>query len=88
MKNITDRYNYIPIIDAGIKVNEGPAYTEGKKRGVFLKDPLGGELRGRVWPGTTTFVDFFHPNATTYWGDMLSLLYEKVKFSGIWLDMN
>ena len=43
---------------------------------------------GKVWPGSTTFVDFFHPNATQFWVDMLGKLYEKVKFSGIWLDMN
>jgi len=43
---------------------------------------------GKVWPGSTTFVDFFHPNATKYWVDMLDRLYQKVKFSGIWLDMN
>lgn len=43
---------------------------------------------GKVWPGSTTFVDFFHPNSTQYWVDMLDRLYQKVKFSGIWLDMN
>jgi len=88
MANIVARYHYIPIIDAGIKVNNGTAYNQGKARGVFVKDANGSEYRGRVWPGTTTFVDFFHPNATLYWGDMLNLLYEKVRFSGIWLDMN
>lgn len=88
MANIIGKYHYIPIIDAGIKVNDGVAYNQGKARGVFMKDANGSELRGKVWPGTTTFVDFFHPNATLYWGDMLGLLYEKVRFSGIWLDMN
>lgn len=88
MANIIARYHYIPIIDAGIKVNNGTAYTQGRDRGVFVKDANGSELRGKVWPGTTTFVDFFHPNATLYWGDMLNLLYDKVRFSGIWLDMN
>ena len=43
---------------------------------------------GKVWPGSTTFVDFFHPNASQYWQDMLDRLYQKVKFSGVWLDMN
>lgn len=28
MKNILSRYRYIPIIDAGIKVNDGIAYKE------------------------------------------------------------
>jgi alpha-glucosidase (family GH31 glycosyl hydrolase) len=34
------------------------------------------------------FVDFLHPNATEYWVKMLGVLYSKIKFSGIWLDMN
>ena len=33
-------------------------------------------------------MDFLHPNSTGYWEDMLDILYKKVKFSGIWLDMN
>lgn len=41
MKNITNKYHYIPIIDAGIKVNDGVAYNQGKARGVFVKDANG-----------------------------------------------
>jgi hypothetical protein len=41
MKKITSRYHYIPIVDAGIKVNDGVAYKEGKERGVFVKDGTG-----------------------------------------------
>ena len=88
MKKITDEYYYVPIVDAGIKVNDGFAYNEGKKRDVFVKDANGSQFHGKVWPGITTFVDFFHPNASGYWQDMLETLYQKVKFSGIWLDMN
>jgi alpha-glucosidase (family GH31 glycosyl hydrolase) len=88
MKAITNKYKYIPIIDAGIK-NSGPAYEEGLKRGVYVMDASGKKpYVGKVWPGPTTFVDFFHPNATQYWVDMLDKLYSKVQFSGVWLDMN
>jgi hypothetical protein len=41
LKQITDNYHYVVIVDAGIKVNDGIAYTEGKKRGVFIKDANG-----------------------------------------------
>lgn len=34
------------------------------------------------------FPDFFHPNATQYWKDMMQYLYNQVPFSGVWLDMN
>ena len=76
MKEITDNYQWIPIVDAGIGVGDGFAYVEGHKRDVFIKDGLGKEeYKGEVWPGATTFVDFFHPNATNYWKDMLAVLY-------------
>jgi alpha-glucosidase (family GH31 glycosyl hydrolase) len=88
MKAITDKYRYIPIIDAGIK-NTGPAYDEGLKRKAYIDDASGkGPYVGKVWPGSTTFVDFFHPNGTQYWQDMLDVLYKKVQFAGVWLDMN
>lgn len=67
---------------------QGRAYTEGKKRNVFIKGADGQDLIGQTWAGNVTFPDFFHPNATQYWKDMMQLLYDQVPFSGIWLDMN
>ena len=43
---------------------------------------------GVAWPGKTVFPDFLHPDTSSYWQEGLRRLYEKVKFSGIWLDMN
>lgn len=53
-----------------------------------MKDLKEREFKGNVWPGDTAFVDYFHPNASQYWIDMLSFLNSKLNFSGIWLDMN
>ena len=41
-----------------------------------------------MWAGPVHFPDYFHPNATEYWKDMMQYLYNQVPFSGIWLDMN
>lgn len=41
MKKILSKYRYVPIIDAGIKVNDGIAYNEGKLRNVFIKTAKG-----------------------------------------------
>lgn len=72
---ILAKYHYIPIIDAGIK-NSGSAYEEGLKRGVYvLEANTDTPYVGKVWPGPTTFVDFFHPNATQFWMDMLGKFY-------------
>jgi alpha-glucosidase (family GH31 glycosyl hydrolase) len=43
---------------------------------------------GKVWPGLTSFVDFLHPNGSKYWNMMFDELYEKIPFSGVWIDMN
>ena len=48
------------------------------------KEPFLGKMR----VGRTVYPDFFHPNTSKYWKDMLDLLYKKVQFSGIWLDSN
>lgn len=45
-------------------------------------------MLGKTRAGKTVYVDFFHPNASSYWQDMLNTLYQKVPFSGIWMDSN
>jgi alpha-glucosidase (family GH31 glycosyl hydrolase) len=92
MKEMITKYkkHWVPIIDPGVKVSntKGPGLSEGLKRDVFLKNHNGGDLVGSVWPGRVHFPDFFNPNTEGYWGEMLEVLYKKVPFSGIWLDMN
>ena len=88
MNKLLEKHTYCLIIDAGIQMR-GPVYEEGIKRDVFVRDATGQKpFVGQVWPGDTHFVDYFHPNASEYWGDMLSTLYDKIKFTGVWLDMN
>ena len=57
---------------------------------VFIKtkNDKSREYIAKVWPGSVHFVDYLHPNASKFWQNQLNRLYEKVPFSGIWLDMN
>jgi alpha-glucosidase (family GH31 glycosyl hydrolase) len=55
---------------------------------VFIQRAEGGDLVGKVWAGDVLFPDFFHPNTSSYWKDMLQFLYNQINFSGVWLDMN
>lgn len=84
----TSGLRYVPIIDAGIAIDDNYPYHEGLKRNVFIKNTTGAPLTGWVWPGKTHFPDFLHPNATEYWIDMFDFLYKKIPFHGVWLDMN
>jgi alpha-glucosidase (family GH31 glycosyl hydrolase) len=71
-----------------VAIGDNTAYNEGIARDIFIKNTSGLPLMGWVWPGAVHYTDFFHPAAVEYWGDMLDMLYDKIKFSGIWLDMN
>ena len=88
MAQILQNYHYIPIIEPSIRFGQGYAYEEGKNRNIFIQDAEGNDQIGRVWAGKVVFTDYFHPNATQYWVDMLQHLYDKIKFSGAWIDMN
>ncbi|KAK3818343.1 MAG: glycosyl hydrolases family 31-domain-containing protein [Benniella sp.] len=43
---------------------------------------------GKVWPGKTTFPDWFHPEAQAYWQKYITRWLQQVSLDGIWLDMN
>ena len=81
---------FVPILDAGVAAHDYFAYNRGKELDVFIKRNKNSSkpFFGQVWPGKSVFVDFFHPNASKYWEEMLDQLYTDVEFDGLWLDMN
>jgi alpha-glucosidase (family GH31 glycosyl hydrolase) len=80
---------FVPITDAAIALQNYSAYNEGLEKNVYIQSPNHpGALLGSVWPGSAVYIDWFNPNATTYWHDMMSLLRDVIKFDGFWVDMN
>ena len=54
----------IPIIDAGVKIEDGyDIYEEGVEKGYFCKREDGSDFVAAVWPGWTHFPDFLNPEA-------------------------
>ena len=54
----------VPIIDAGVKIEEGyPVYEEGVEKGYFCKDEEGKDFVAAVWPGRVHFPDMLNPQA-------------------------
>ena len=77
------------ILDPGIAVAPGYfAYDEGLKRNIFIKNAQNTPLTACVWPGKTHFPDFMLPDTQNYWDDMVAIIYQELKFSGLWIDMN
>ncbi|MBQ0039724.1 MAG: alpha-glucosidase [Treponema sp.] len=83
-----DNIRVIPIIDAGVKVEEGyDVYEEGMKNGYFCKDKDGKEFIVGVWPGRSVLPDFLNPKARRWFGDKYKILTD-MGIEGFWNDMN
>ena len=78
----------VPIIDAGVKIEEGyPVYEEGVQNGYFCRKENGEYLTAAVWPGKVHFPDFLNEDARKWFGDWYAFLLDQ-GIEGFWNDMN
>lgn len=83
-----DGIKTVLIIDPGIKVVENyDVYADGRKEGIFVKNPDGTELNRDVWPQASAFPDFTDPKARDWFGRQYkNHIAEGI--AGFWNDMN
>ncbi len=78
----------IPIIDAGVKIEDGyNVYEEGVAGDFFVKKENGDRLVAAVWPGKVHFPDFLKDDARKWFGNKYNVLLDK-GIDGFWNDMN
>lgn len=78
----------IPIIDAGVKIEDGyDMYEEGVSNGYFCKREDGSDFVAAVWPGYTHFPDVLNPEARKWFGSKYKVLTD-AGIDGFWNDMN
>lgn len=78
----------VPIIDAGVKIEDGyDVYEEGRDNNYFCKDENGEDFVAAVWPGKVCFPDFLNPQAAGWFGEKYKVLLDK-GIDGFWNDMN
>ena len=78
----------IPIIDAGVKIEEDyDLYEEGIKNNYFVKDKDGKNFVAAVWPGKVHFPDFLNSDARVWFGEKYKKLID-LGVEGFWNDMN
>ena len=83
-----DHLRLVPIIDAGIKVEEGYApYDSGKAGDCFCKKADGSDFVAAVWPGRCCFPDFLREDVRRWFGGLYRPLLE-AGIEGFWNDMN
>ena len=78
----------IPIIDAGVKKEEGySVYEEGREKGYFCRNADGTDFEAAVWPGIVGFPDFLRPEVREWFGKQYRFLTD-MGIDGFWNDMN
>ena len=78
----------IPIIDAGVKKEEGYSiYEEGREKGYFCRNADGTDFEAAVWPGIVGFPDFLRPEVREWFGKQYRVLTD-LGIDGFWNDMN
>ncbi len=89
VKEMADKgIHLVPIIDAGVKIEEGyDIYEEGIKGGYFCKKEDNENLVAAVWPGKVHFPDFLNEEARRWFGEKYKILLD-YGIDGFWNDMN
>ncbi|MCR5640666.1 MAG: alpha-glucosidase [Lachnospiraceae bacterium] len=83
-----EHIHLVPIIDAGVKMEDGyDFYEEGKRKGYFCKDENGEDFVVGVWPGDCCLPDMLNDEARAWFGDGYKFLLDK-GIDGFWNDMN
>lgn len=78
----------VPIIDAGVKKEDGyDVYEEGKEKGYFCKDADGEDFVVGVWPGKCCFPDMLKEDARSWFGHKYKVLLDQ-GIDAFWNDMN
>lgn len=78
----------IPIIDAGVKKEDGySVYEEGRDNRYFCKNEDGTDFEGGVWPGIVGFPDFLRKDVREWFGSKYKVLTD-AGIDGFWNDMN
>lgn len=88
-KEMKDEHiHLVPIIDAGVKQEEGyPVYEEGLKKGYFCTKEDGSPFVAAVWPGKALFPDMLNKEARDWFGEQYKFLLDQ-GVEGFWNDMN
>lgn len=89
VKEMHDKHiHLVPIIDAGVKIEDGyDTYEEGKRNGYFCKEADGGDFVAGVWPGRVHFPDVLNADARKWFGHGYKVFLD-VGIDGFWNDMN
>ncbi|CAF3691355.1 unnamed protein product [Adineta steineri] len=97
----TQGMKFITILDPAIDSEESnyTVFTEGQQADIWIKWPerrnvqfnetKNNNMIGYVWPyGKSVFPDYLYPPTKDWWTNQILNYHKKIKFDGLWIDMN
>uniref|UniRef100_A0A093UWK1 alpha-glucosidase n=1 Tax=Talaromyces marneffei PM1 TaxID=1077442 RepID=A0A093UWK1_TALMA len=82
---------YIMMVDPPVSLNDSASYNAAVDLDVLIKYDNGTTFVATMWPGAVSYVDWFHPNAQSYWTGQIESFFDDqsgVGVDGMWIDMN
>lgn len=79
------------MVDPPVSLNDSTSYDNGLNDDVYIKYANGSVFLAAMWPGASSWVDWLHPNAQTFWTGQVTSFFSAetgVDVDGIWIDMN
>nr|XP_058944408.1 maltase-glucoamylase-like [Pocillopora verrucosa] len=55
---------------------------------ITMNDSLSWDEKTRLYRQFAAFPDYFHPNISKYWKDLIKDFHKIIEFDGLWIDMN
>lgn len=83
--------HFVMMVDPAVAYYDYPAFNNGEKADAFMKYPNGSTYQGVVWPGVTTWPDWFASGTQDYWNDEFASFFDPktgVDIDALWIDMN
>ena len=83
--------HYIMMVDPAVAYQNYGAFNNGVNQGIFLKFANGSVYQGVVWPGVTSFPDWFNPDTQAYWNGEFDSFFSAdtgIDIDALWIDMN
>ncbi|OKL62330.1 putative alpha/beta-glucosidase agdC [Talaromyces atroroseus] len=82
---------YIVMVDPPISLNDSKSYDTAVDSGALLKYDNGTYFVATMWPGAVSYIDWFHPNAQSFWSGQIGSFFNDesgIDVDGMWIDMN
>ena len=83
--------HYIMMVDPAVAYQDYPPFNNGVAKDAFMKVANGSVYKGVVWPGVTSFPDWFSPGTQDYWNGEFDSFFNAntgVDIDALWIDMN